>query len=236
MRRKIIPILLLLVSTFVFSACQKSAAENTQIESQSLPTISPALSISPIPAPNLDSPIRKIDFENFSYPWTDNQGDGNFTLKNGKKARVGEGDIEATLQKVEFGDVTNDGEEEAMLNIYPWSGGNCSCDMVFIYTLQNKTPKLLWSFDTWDKADGGFKRAYAENSELIVELFGDDKFENDEWEFDFPKGKVSGYCCPTAYTKIRFKWNGEKFTAQGTPELFDYDWKKEMKNKLEKEK
>jgi len=122
------------------------------------------------------------------------------------------------------------------LNIYPWSGGNCSCDMVFIYTLQNKTPKLLWSFDTWDKADGGFKRAYAENSELIVELFGDDKFENDEWEFDFPKGKVIGYCCPTAYTKIRFKWNGEKFTAQGTPELFDYDWKKEMKNKLEKEK
>ena len=215
---------------FAFSSCQKSDAENAEAELKNTKTVSPTLNTSSTPKPNLGSSIRKIDFDNFTYPWTAGQGDGNFTLKNGKKERVGEEDTEATLQKIEYGDVTNDGGEEAMLSIYPWSGGNCSCEMVFIYSLENNQPKLLWSFDTWDKAEGGFKRAYAENGELVVELFGDDKFENDEWKFGFPE-KVRGYCCPTAYTKIHFKWNGEKFVADGKPELFDYDWEKEKRKK-----
>lgn len=219
---------------FAFSGCQKNVAENSQNATLPSQTIIPSRIPSPaieatadISKEKLYSSIRKIGFKNFTFPWTKNQGDGDlFTLKNGKKERVDENDAEATLQKVEYGDVTNDGEEEAMLSVYPWSGGNCSCEMVFIYTLKNKTPKLLWSFDTWDKANGGFKRAYAENGKLVVETFGDNKFENDEWEFNFPE-KIEGYCCPTAYTKIRFEWNGEKFMVSGKPQLFDYDWKKE---------
>jgi hypothetical protein len=233
--RRLLLTILVLAIIFTFSACQKIVTGNSQgaaLPSQAtIPTQIPSPIIKPtadISKEKLYSSIRKVDFKNFTFPWTKNQGDGDFfTLKNGKKERIGENDTEATLQKVEYGDATNDGEEEAMLSIYPWSGGNCSCEMVFIYTLKNKTPKLLWSFDTWDKADGGFKRAYAENGKLVIELFGDDKFENGEWDFNFPKDKFSGYCCPMAYTKIRFKWNGEKFVVEGKPELYDYDWKKE---------
>jgi hypothetical protein len=47
-----------------------------------------------------------------------------------------------------------------------------------------------------------------------------------KWEFDFPEGKFNGYCCPTAYTKIVFKWNGEKFVPFGERQIIDYDWKK----------
>ena len=225
---------MLLSVIFAFLACQKSTAENPQIvvlpSQEILPSQTPGSvnKAADIQTGKLYSSIRKVDFGNFTFPWTENQGDGDlFTLKDGEKKRIGEGDIEATLQKIEYGDVTNDGKEEAMLSIYPWSGGNCSCHMVFIYTLENKIPKLIWSFDTWDKANGGFKRAYAKNGELIVETFGDNKFENDKWEFSFPE-KITGYCCPTAFTKIHFKWNGEKFVVVGKPELFDYDWKKEM--------
>lgn len=224
--RKFLLMIWFSVIAFALSSCVNKAFENLGAVNQTTQSYLPIADLTPLPKPN--SSIRKIDFKNFTYPWTENQADGNFTLKKGKKKRVGEDDTEATLQTIEFGDVTNDGEEEAMLSIYPWSGGNCSCEMVFIYTLRNNKPKLLWSFDTWDRADGGFKRAYAENSELVIETFGENTFENGKWKFGFPKEKPTAYCCPTAYTKIRFKWNGEKFITDGKPELFDYDWRKEM--------
>lgn len=220
-------IICLAVTAFAFSVCQKNTAENIQIKPQTLPAVSPT-SISSLNSKESDSKsystIREVDFKNFTYPWTEDQGgDGNFALENGKKERLDKDDIEATFETVEYGDVTNDGEEEAFVSIYPYSGGNCQCIMVFIYTLENKQPKLLWSFDTFDKAVGGFKKAYADGGELVVETFGDNNFENGKWKFSFPENKFRGFCCPTVYTKIRFKWNGEKFVEEGERELFDYD-------------
>ncbi len=226
---------LVLVSAFAFSACQKAAENNVPPIPQLLPSVSPDFTPgSEDPAvKKIDPSIRKFDFKNFTYPLTEDQGGGNgetFTLKNGRQ-EGSEQQIEATLQKIEYGDVTGDGKEEAMIGIYPYSGGNCQCYMVFIYALEDKKPKLLWSFDTWDKAQGGFKRAYAENGGLIIELFGDSKFENGKWDFQIPEGKFKGLCCPTVYTKNRFKWSGGKFVVEGTPELFDYDWKNQKKEK-----
>ena len=226
--------ILILIIASAFSACQKNIGEDGNITlSSPLPSISPILDTNsksnsnlPIAKSNPNSPIREFDFRNFTYTYPQNYE--TFTLKNGTKKQIREKEDGATLQKIEYGDVTGDGEDEAMIDIYPLMDGNCQCEMVFIYTMQNDKPKLLWSFDTWDKAEGGFKRAYAENGNLVVELFGDDKYENDKWEFGFPE-KIVGYCCPTAYTKIRFKWNGEKFVTDGKPELFDYDWKSRQK-------
>lgn len=223
--------LLFVASVFLFTAlpfsgCQKSAAEITQTEPQSSPTVTQVPTSIPTPSPKSNSNIRKIDFKNFTFPWTEDQGAPDlFTLKDGKKEGA-EGEIGAWLQPIEYGDVTNDGEEEAMISIYPWSGGNCQCYMVYVYTLENKKPKLLWSFDTWDRAEGGFKRAYSENGDLVIELFGDNKFENDKWDFDIAEGKFDGLCCPTTYTRFHFHWNGSKFVLPKKPELFDYDWRK----------
>ena len=228
---------LLLAMTSAFSACQKNSVENINSSSpQPAPVVSQTSESSPtsdsnsnllITKSNSNSPIRKVDFENFTYTYPQDSS-YKFTLKNGTKEQIRDKEDGAILQKIEYGDVTNDGEDEALIDIYPLTGGNCQCEMVFIYTMQNDKPKLLWSFDTWDKAEGGFKKAYAENGNLVVELFGDNKYENDKWDFGFPE-KSNGYCCPTAYTKIRFKWNGEKFVTDGKPELFDYDWKSQQK-------
>jgi hypothetical protein len=218
-----------LIIAIAFSACQKSTAENKQEQPQSSPTVSPITDSSPISTPNAVSSVREVDFKNFTYTWTKGQeiDEKEFTLKDGEKEMTDKTNG-ASLYKVEYGDVTSDGVEEAMISLAPETGGNCSCEMVYIYTLENQRPKLLWSFDTEDRAQGGLKRVYANKSELIVETFGDNKFENDQWSFSLPKDKFGGLCCPTAYTKIRFKWNGEKFAVAGKPELFDYDWKKEM--------
>lgn len=207
---------------FAFSACQKSAVENSN--NLPLPQSSPTLT------PSYDSPIRKIDFENFTYFWTkglSTKDEKTFTLKNGElpyeKERIG-----VSLAKVEYGDLTNDSKDEAIINLGLQTSGSAMPNMVCIYALENEKPKLLWSFDTGDRAEGGLKKVYAENGGLIVELFGDDKFENGEWKFDLPKKDAGGLCCPTAFTKLRFKWNGKKFVVDGKPELFNYDWRKEM--------
>ena len=218
-----------LILAFTFSSCQRSAAENKQAQFQPSPTISPIKNSSPAASPSDFSSIREIDFKKFTYPWTEGQelDEKEFTLENGEKEKTD--DVNgASLFKVEYGDVTNDGIQEAMVSLAPKTGGNCSCEMIYIYTLENKRPKLLWSFDTEDRAQGGLKRVYATDGDLIVETFGDNKFENDKWDFNLPRKGAGGLCCPTAYTKIRFKWNGEKFAVVGKPELFDYDWKKEM--------
>ena len=232
MRYKLISTTLILVAAFAFSACQKSVAENTNILLSQ--TATPSQILSPTIETTSDtldgklfSSIRKVDFRNFTYSYPSDASD-TFTLINGEKEQMREKEEDgAALRKIEYGDITNDGEEEAMISIYPLMDGNCQCEMVHIYTLENKKPKLLWSFDTWDKAQGGLKKVYAENGELVVETFGDNKFENDKWDFKFPK-EIVGYCCPTAFTKIRFRWNGEKFVVEGKPELSDYDWRKKQ--------
>ncbi|MCA1640257.1 MAG: hypothetical protein LC768_18375 [Acidobacteria bacterium] len=130
--------------------------------------------------------------------------------------------------EADYWDLTGDGKEEAILTLSIQTGGSAIPELIYIYTLQNSKPKMLWGFMTGDRAEGGLKEVYAENGELVVELFGVDKFENNEWKFNLPKEGAGGLCCPTVFTKFRFKWNGRNFALIGKPELFDYDWKKEV--------
>ena len=212
--------ILVLAVVFAFSACQKGAAENSAVSFS--PVISPPM---PQATPTPDSALRKIDFKNFTYPWPEGLGSGekSFALKNGERVFVMGGQMGVSLAKAEYADVTGDGREEAFLDLSIQTGGSAMPSMIYVYSLENEKPRLLWSFVTGDRAAGGFKKIYAENGELIVETFGDNKFENNEWKFDYPKDKFRGDCCPTAYTKIRFKWNGRKFVAGATPEVFDFD-------------
>lgn len=217
--------ILVIATTFAFSACQESVAENKHVSS----TVSPVQTSSKTPVSPSDSSIRKIDFSNFSYPWTEdfsNRHEKFFTLKNGEIPFKRDGQMGISLGKIEYADVTGEGADEAILIISIQSGGTAIPNIVYVYTVENENPKILWSFDTGDRAQGGLKKVYAENGNLIVETFGSSKFENEKWNFKFPE-KFAGYCCPTAYTEIRFKWNGKKFVVQGKPELFDYDMNKE---------
>ncbi|HRH40334.1 MAG TPA: hypothetical protein PKY82_01725 [Pyrinomonadaceae bacterium] len=226
-RRQILSIVFLTI-LLGFSGCQKDVTDNIQpsVSPSSIPNLSPPPKSIAENTKNYES-IRKVDFKNFTYLYPDESE--TFTLKDGKLEKTEDIDG-AILGKIEYGDVTNDKNEEALINIQPITGGNCQCVMVYIYTLENKKTKLLWSFETYDRAQGGFKRTYSENSNLVVETFGDNKFENGKWDFRISKDKPTGLCCPTAFTKIVFKWNGEKFVPFGKPQVFDYDWKKNRNN------
>ena len=72
------------------------------------------------------------------------------------------------LGLITYGDVTGDGEEEAIIELYAESGGTEASEDVFIYTMQGAKPALLWKFETGDRAEGGPRRIAAENGELVV--------------------------------------------------------------------
>lgn len=211
-RKYFIPLLIIVVS--IFSACQNSVADSENP--------SPTVSQTPLPTqtPEINSPIRKIDFKNFKYP---NAGDyAGFKLRNGEKPYIHQKEAGIDLYKIEYTDVTNDGEEDAIIFMSIQTGGSSMPNIIYIYTLQKNKPKLLWGFLTGDRAVGGLKKIYKENDELIVELFGDSKFINDKWKFNSDYEKYCGDGCLTIYTRNRFKWNGQKFVVVGSPEIFDF--------------
>lgn len=185
----------------------------------------------PIIADNPDSPIRKIDFENFTYPWPKEYEGANsaypgkyFKLKNGElphrifsKHGIPH-DVNVSGAEIGYCDLTNDKKEEAIVMLFPSHSGTASNSFVYIYTLQGNKPKLIWFFVTGDRADGGFKELYVENGELVIELDGKNKYIGGDLYAE--DDTSSGACCPTMFTRARYKWNGKHFVMQGKPESF----------------
>lgn len=147
------------------------------------------------------SSIRLIDFANFTYPRVGEQRSyirlKTFTLKNGEYP---EHEIEDGMrfEDVVYGDVTGDGVEEAIVILGIRTRGSAIPDCVYIYTLKNKRPSLLWGFVTGDRADGGLRKVYAESGILVVELFG-------------PARLIEAACCPKRFTRTRYEWRGGRF-------------------------
>jgi len=121
------------------------------------------------------------------------------------------------LVDVTYGDVTGDGTEEAIINLGWTTGGSAIPDLVYIYGLSHGKPKLLWTFETGDRAYGGYKNVFAENGQLVVELNGWDKIiGRNLYEED---GTNRGACCPTFFTRTRYKWTNKHFQQQGNAEV-----------------
>ena len=212
--------ILILVMVFTFSACQKSEVENNAPSSQK----SSQTQVS-------DKTINEIDFKNFTY--FDKTGKALFTLKDGETPFVKGKDVAFILNNIEYADLTNDNEDEAIINILV-ENGNSSAGLIYIYTLENKQLKKLWYAAAGSDAKGGLKEIYTENGELIIELFGNNKFIESKGEFEFPDQAdvPKDLYHPTTFTKFRFKWNGEKFALEAKPELLDYDLKNEINKNL----
>ena len=169
------------------------------------------------PTPNVETTsaltptqaIRSIDFSNLAFPhYPVYIGD------RGKKKYITTkpGDNRPAL--LNYGDVTGDSLEEAMMMLGIENRGSAIPEIVYIFTLQNGRPKLLWSLETGDRADGGFRNAYADHGELIVELFGKDRIIG-----SYLYRGEEGLCCPSSFTRARYQWNGAEFRLKGAPEV-----------------
>ncbi len=172
-------------------------------------------------------PIRQIDFKNFTYPKlpTGKCSMNEVRLINGrydapadiagKHPAVDCWSVEVGL--ITYGDVTGDGEEEAIIELYAEAGGTEASEDVFIYAMRGGNPVLLWKFETGDRAEGGPRRIAAENGELVVDLFG----------VGTAIGKKLygtedvGACCPKHFTRTRYRWVGTQFQQDGSEEVFE---------------
>lgn len=166
------------------------------------------------PAQPTGGPIRLVDFANFTYPAEPDAAAGDsFTLHGGRFAGDDEHDP-AKLAYLNYGDVTGDGAEEAIVALSIGSRGSAIPYVLYIYTLDKERPKLLWAFQTGDRGDGGLRQAYAENGELVVELYGETKVVGKDLH-----GDGIGVCCPSVFTRVRYRWQRNGFRQTGKEEV-----------------
>lgn len=160
--------------------------------------------------------IRSIDFTNFTYPgktfgeYETPYPEQEFALRN---REYGDWRYGLTMERTIYGDATGDGEEEAILVFSQNTDGSAANHSVYIYTLENKQPKLLWAFMTGDRANGGLRRVSAEGGRLVVELFG--KETRIEEESASYTTEFSGLCCPESFTLTHYQWIEGRFQQVG---------------------
>lgn len=181
------------------------------------------------------SPLGTFDFKNYSYPlphgWENPDG-SDATLVNGHLQPVGvdvKGDmtdeekaeakasrrIGMTYVTTKYMDVTGDGQDEALVILKIETGGSAIPQIAYVFTWKDGKPELIWPFRTGDRADGGLKDLRAENGELVIELYGQDRFILGQSETSKITDDREQLCCPTYFTRSSYKWNGKNFLMQG---------------------
>jgi hypothetical protein len=116
---------------------------------------------------------------------------------------------------VAYGDVTGDEREEAMVVLTESTWGTAIPYWVYVYSLNNDQPKLLWAFATGDRAEGGLRKVYADQGDLVVELYGEGARVDGEVYVDAP----NGCCCPILFTRTRYRWLDDHFESHGASEV-----------------
>lgn len=180
------------------------------------------------------TPLGSFDFKNFTYPlprgWQNPDG-SDLTLTDGRRLPVSkfideemedEEKAEARATRrigmsyvtTKYFDVTGDGQDEAIVILKVETTGNAIPQLVYIYEWKDGKPELLWNFRTGDRADGGLKDMRVEDGELVLELYGQDRFMLGEVETGKITGDEEQLCCPLFFTRTFYKWNGRNFLMQ----------------------
>src|SRR5437879_8115945 len=153
------------------------------------------------PSPTAPGTIRDVDFKNFTYPWYPSYlkspyGSRRVALKDGKfeveqNQKAGIWYLLLELDDVSYADLTGDAREEAIVYLRGISVINRFVGCVFIYALEDgEPPKLLWHYETGDRADGGLRKMEVENGALLIEQ-------------NLLEG-AGGLCCPKRFVRRYF--------------------------------
>jgi hypothetical protein len=121
--------------------------------------------------------IHRIDFRNFTYRpfcfWENDTKPEPIRVKNGSfNSKDKDGDVEFHVTSVVYGDLNNDGMDEAVVLTDCNTGGFSWFDEGFIYTMQNGKPVMLLRIQGGDRASGGIRAVRIENGLLLVERLG----------------------------------------------------------------
>ncbi len=162
------------------------------------------------------SSLRRIDFRNFTYPSVSGCDiDVAAETLHVRRGEFGDRNDGLKFRSLSFGDVTGDGQEEAIVTFAVETDGNMARDVVYVFTLSHQRPKPIYAFESGDRAQGGLRKVYAKDQRLIVELWGSD---NTLEATSFSDGG-NGLCCPRFFTRSRYRLNENDFHLDGSPEV-----------------
>lgn len=182
-----------------------------------------------------NSPIGQFDFKNFSYVlprgWENPDG-SEIKLVNGRVAPVSvdvtdemsseeKADrkslrrIGLSFVTVKYLDLDGDDQDEAVVILKIETGGAAIPQVVYIFEWKANRPELVWLFRTGDRADGGLKDIRVDAGEMLVELYGQDRFLLGGYETGRVTGDEEQLCCPTFFTRTLYKRNGNSFIMRG---------------------
>ena len=214
-------LIICLIAVFVVTVsvvALKNSTASSQTISMSVPSPTAEKKFEP-----KNSSIRQIDFSNFTFPGSDGlfptaeYETETFTVRNGKSEQTEE-QYGMQLQPVEYGDVTGDNVEEAIISFHVLTEGSAGVNHVYIYALKENKPIFLWGFESGDRASGGLNHACAENGKLVVELFG----KGTQIGGNLGMTEPVGYCCPRSFTRTRYQWRNNHFEQNGEMEVLPY--------------
>lgn len=190
-------IICLTMMLFVVS-CQNITSKTGEVSAEQIPDSSTLKNdIQEISA------IRKIDFQNFTFPWTKTFGgkEKSFTLKSGT-SELSDGRI-LSLESLVYVDVADDYDEQVLVNVKV-DDGNATDQMLYVFAVENNKLRLLESFEFSDGLNIHFGTAFAAHGELIIETYH----------------QLSGdaECCPSVIEIAYYKWLKDRFVLQGEPQ------------------
>jgi len=152
--------------------------------------------------------IRSVDFCNFLYPGVKSEHkrfgwpNTSFRLEKGvHEPENPDGGGLITLEKVQYADITHNGQEGAVTTMIWHSGGTMQLGIVYVWSFRNGTPVMLWNFVGGDRGLGGLRRAYAEQGDLFLEVYDSNAAE--------------GNCCSRRIVRTHYRWNGSTFVQTG---------------------
>ncbi|MFN7945458.1 MAG: hypothetical protein U0Z53_08905 [Blastocatellia bacterium] len=170
------------------------------------------LSIAAGQAPTADhQAIRQVDFKNFAYQ-PDCIGDDRnhrptIRVKNGSFTREKEDDrLYFEVREVVYGDLTGDGQEEAVVLTLCNTGGTGQFTDGIVFTMRQGRPAVIATLGIGDRADGGIHEVKIENGLLKVSRYGG----------------TSGACCPDYIETYTFRMSGGKLAPVGKPVREDF--------------
>jgi hypothetical protein len=163
------------------------------------------------------SAIHNVDFKNFEYPWDEPAGDmtvwqwldtstetsvrltdGFAELKNSDDSAQSVGDVPSLrLISVTYGILGPHGNEAAAIELNYSAGGTANRDYLYVYELENGSPKLIGRLQSGSRGDGGLVKVAIQNRAPVLD-FAD-------------AAKRTGDCCSTGYIRVTYKLKGGQF-------------------------
>lgn len=168
--------------------------------------------------------IRSVNFRDFTYPTSnrcvDAAGGRNVKVSQGKSIHSRDkhyGPVGFRVAKITYGDLTNDGVEEAVIATHCGFIGNVNLPQspwadTYVYTLQNGKPHLLAMVD-WTTYEPNYQRYYQDGT--ILFYGGPEGIINGKLLLGAWAGQ--GRCCPEYEVSMNLRWNGQRFITTEKP-------------------